>query len=177
MVALLSADNIWYNPSSQSQRAEAEARHRLLSDPHGDHLSLLAVWRSYAAHRSGEFGTQGGSAQGSIEDWCRENFINSRSMKKAGDVRKQLQTLCSRHKIQVQSCGDDLDQLRKCLAAGLFLHVALRGDSGQYATLAEHHIVYIHPTSVLKKHLASSKKPSHLVFSEVSALLCPFKRK
>eukprot|EP01043_Picozoa_sp_COSAG02_P020538 COSAG02_NODE_1017_length_15184_cov_3.911966_2_plen_176_part_00 len=174
MVALLSADNIWYNPSSQSQRAEAEARHRLLSDPHGDHLSLLAVWRSYTAYRSGELQLQSGSGRsGSIEDWCRENFINARSMKKAGEVRKQLQTLCNRHEVAITSCGDDLDCLRKCLAAGLFLHVALRGDTGQYATLAEHHIVYIHPTSVLKH---SARKPSHLVFSEVRAarrrLLC-----
>lgn len=169
MVALLSADNIWYKPSNQSQRAEAEARHRLLADPHGDHLSLLAVWRSYAAHRSGELKLQSAEGRpGTIEEWCRENFINARSLKKAGEVRNQLQTLCHRHEVAITSCGDDLDCLRKCLAAGLFLHVALRGDSGQYATLAEHHIVYIHPTSVLKH---SARKPSHLVFSEVRARL------
>ena len=162
IVALLSADNVWYNPSSQSQRPEAEARHRLLSDPHGDHLSLLSVWRAYAAHRSGESGIKAGS--GSIESWCRENFINARSMKKAAEVRTQLQNLCNRHKVESRSCGDELDALRKCLAAGLFLNVAIRGDGAAYATLAEQHIVYIHPTSILKH---SQKKPSHLVYSEL----------
>ena len=162
VVALLSAENIFYTPSAQSERAEAEAAHRLLSDPHGDHLSLLAVWRAYAAFQNGE--GQGRVGSGGADAWCRRHFVNARSMKRAAEVRKQLQTLCARHGLETKSCGDELDALRKCLAAGLFLNVAVRSDKGQYATLAERHVVYIHPTSVLRR---SSKQPSHLVFSEL----------
>ena len=164
MVAMLSAENIF--TMSNVNRAEAEAAHKQFAHVCGDHLTLLQVWRMHENVRTGNRG------QGGVAAWCRTNSINDRSMKKAADVRKQLRLMCERKSIPLVSCGDELDSVRKCLAAGLFLNCAVRGDGGTYVTLMDHQEVSIHPSSVLKN---VAKKPSHLIFSEVRAsflILC-----
>lgn len=161
MVAMLSAENIY--ASTAANRAEADSRYRHFAHVHGDHLTLLAIWRAYDKVRNTGNGDRGG-----LTAWCRSNSINERSLKKACDVRKQLRMLCGRKNIPVQTCGDELDEVRKCLAAGLFLNCASRGEGGTYVTLMDHQEVNIHPSSVLK---SAKKKPSHLIYSEVRPLL------
>ena len=157
LVAMLSAENI-FTPNSSSN-TEHESRYRHFAHINGDHLTLLEVWRAYEAVRAGTTTQSGGVAA-----WCRTNSINEWSMKKAADVRKQLVMLCERKGVSLTSCGDELDAVRKCLTAGLFLNCASRSDGGEYVTLMDRQTVSIHPSSVLKQ---ASKKPSHLVYSEV----------
>jgi HrpA-like RNA helicase len=156
IVAMLSVENIY--ASGTSSRTEAEARRRHFAHAFGDHLTLLEVWRAYDSVRTGIATHSGG-----LDSWCRNNSVNERSMKKVSDVVRQLRLLCNRKNIPLQSCGDNLDEVRKCLTSGLFLNCAVRGD-GAYVTLMDHQPVNIHPSSVLKQ---TSKKPSHLIFSEV----------
>ena len=51
--------------------------------PGGDHMTLLHVWNSWAETN---FSTQ----------WCFENFIQIRSMRRARDIREQIEALMER---------------------------------------------------------------------------------
>ena len=45
--------------------------------------------------------------------WCFENFIQHRSMRRARDVRDQLQGLMERVEMEIVSCGMDSVVIRK----------------------------------------------------------------
>ncbi|KAL9270349.1 putative pre-mRNA-splicing factor ATP-dependent RNA helicase DEAH5, partial [Drosera capensis] len=59
------------------KEAQADQKKAKFSQPEGDHLTLLAV---YEAWKDKKFSAP----------WCFENFLQSRSLKRAQDVRKQL---------------------------------------------------------------------------------------
>jgi len=48
--------------------------------------------------------------------WCYENFIQFRSMKRARDVRDQLEGLMERIEVEVVSCQGDAMIIRKVSA-------------------------------------------------------------
>lgn len=135
IVAMLTAQNIFYRP--KDRQAQADARKARFFHADGDHLTLLTVWQSWAQHK---FATQ----------WCFENFIQSRSMKRAQDVRRQLIGIMDRYKQKLKSCGKDWDKVRLALCAGFFTHVARKDphDNG-YRTLVDNQQVFMHPSSAL----------------------------
>ena len=45
--------------------------------------------------------------------WCYENFIQHRSMKRARDIREQVEGLCERVEIEVTSCNNESINIRK----------------------------------------------------------------
>ncbi len=56
--------------------------------------------------------------------WCFENFIQFRSMKRARDVRDQLEGLMDRIEVELSSCSDDSVPIRKVISLfPLTLHV------------------------------------------------------
>nr|XP_054770806.1 ATP-dependent RNA helicase DHX33-like [Lytechinus pictus] len=115
----------------------------------GDHVTLLSIFRAYKAVKN-------------KKEWCKVNFINHRNVKHAIDVRKQLRELCVRANLQLQSCGHDFTQIRKCLTQGLFMNSAELQCDGSYLTLDRKQTVAIHPSSCLFQC-----KPSYLLYSEL----------
>eukprot|EP00111_Clytia_hemisphaerica_P022039 TCONS_00064784-protein len=95
--------------------------------------------------------------------WCRENFIDGKTMKTVRQIRNQLKELC--HKLEIPLTSSKQDQyksLRKSLCSGLFFNSAERQSDGTYVTLMQKTIVHIHPSSVLFR-----EKPSFVVFNEL----------
>jgi ATP-dependent RNA helicase DHX8/PRP22 len=135
IVAMLTAQNIFYRP--KDRQAQADARKARFFHADGDHLTLLTVWQSWEQHK---FASQ----------WCYENFIQSRSMKRAQDVRRQLIGIMDRYKQKIRSCGKDWDKVRLALCAGFFTHVARKDphDNG-YRTMVDNQQVFLHPSSAL----------------------------
>ena len=78
VVAMLSAQNIFYRP--REKQAAADQKKAKFFQPEGDHLTLLTVYESWKANN---FSTP----------WCFENFVQNRSLRRAQDVRKQLLTI------------------------------------------------------------------------------------
>lgn len=75
VVAMLSAESIFYTPANAREDA-TRARSHLIST-NGDHITYLLVYNEWIKHkRSGE--------------WCKQTFVNSKSMQRVYDVRKQL---------------------------------------------------------------------------------------
>ncbi|KAG9345245.1 hypothetical protein JZ751_009791 [Albula glossodonta] len=134
IAAMLSVNNsIFYRPKDKVVHAD-NARMNFVV-PGGDHIVLLNVYSQWV--ESG-YSTQ----------WCYENFIQFRSMKRARDVREQLEGLMDR--IEVEA-----------VTAGYFYHTA-RLSKGGYKTVKHQQTVYVHPNSSLFE-----EQPRWLIYHEL----------
>ncbi|ERL87941.1 hypothetical protein D910_05329 [Dendroctonus ponderosae] len=155
VVALMSSDSILLNPPSKKEQVQ-EAREKFRS-PYGDHLTLLNIYRAYENLK-----------KDTEKNWCQEHFLNTRNLLYVKEVRTQLTEICKSNGQKRSSCGGHLDQLRKCLLAGLFMNFAeIHGDTTlrrekQYLTLDKGQAALIHPSSVLY-----GIQPAYLLFTEV----------
>eukprot|EP00842_Homolaphlyctis_polyrhiza_P002179 jgi/Hompol1/2962/HPOL_003083-RA len=152
IVAMLSIGNsVFYRPKDKAVHAD-QARKNFYR-PGGDHLTLLAVWNAWV------------ETNYSIQ-WCYENFIQHRSMKRARDVRDQLVGLMERTEVAILSNPDPANTLpiRKAITAGFFYHTATLQRSGDsYRTIKHHQTVMIHPSS----SLVGLDKPKWIVYHEL----------
>jgi pre-mRNA-splicing factor ATP-dependent RNA helicase DHX16 len=138
IVSMLSVQNsLFYRPKEKAVQADA-ARIALIK-PFGDHLTLLNIWNQWIE-------------SGFSSQWCFENFIQQRSMKRAKDVRNQLIGLMERVGVALQASNDlnDFTDIRKSLTAGFFYNSAKLQSSGDcYRTIKTQQTVSIHPSSSL----------------------------
>jgi ATP-dependent RNA helicase DHX8/PRP22 len=82
IISMLQAQNIFYRP--REKQSQADQKKAKFFQIEGDHLTLLAVYEAWKAKNfSGP--------------WCFENFVQSRSLRRAQDVRKQLLTVMDRY--------------------------------------------------------------------------------
>jgi len=131
--AMLDVNNtVFYRPKDKAIHADT-ARVNFFKQG-GDHLTLLNVynqWKEtdYSMH------------------WCYENFIQHRSMKRARDIREQLQSLLERVDIEEVSNVNDNEAIRKCICSGFFYHTGKLQKSGNYRTIKHNQTVQIHPSS------------------------------
>ncbi|KAJ3098111.1 hypothetical protein HDU97_004295 [Phlyctochytrium planicorne] len=138
IIAMLTAGNaIFFKPKSEAVQAE-QARRNFFR-PGGDHISLLSVWNQYV------------ETNYSLT-WCRENYIQHRTMKKARDVREQLVGLMERTEVPLVANKDPANTvpIRKAITAGFFYNTARLNRSGDsYRTIKHNETVGIHPSSAL----------------------------
>lgn len=133
VVAMLSVENIFYRP--KEKQGLADQKKARFFQPEGDHLTLLAVYQGWKkAHFS--------------KPWCIENFVQSRSIQRAQDIRQQLASIMDRFRMPIESCGRHLKYVQMAIASGFFTHVAKRDPQEGYRTL-EGTPVYLHPGSAL----------------------------
>ncbi|CAH1397378.1 unnamed protein product [Nezara viridula] len=147
IVALLSGESVFVN--NIAKREEAAAAREKFSTSAGDHITLLKIFRAY-------------NSINTKHAWCYENFFNSRNLDYAKKVRKQLSDLCRRCDIQIKSCNQDFDKVRKCLISGFFMNMAELQRDKKYLTVGSKQLVHIHPTSVL-----SGSLPQVVLFTEL----------
>nr|CAB3480716.1 unnamed protein product [Digitaria exilis] len=72
-----------------------------------------------------------------------------RSMKRARDIRDQLEGLMERVEIEICSNASDLDAIKKAITSGFFHHSARLQRDGTYKTVKNPQTVHIHPSSGL----------------------------
>ncbi|KAH8400605.1 hypothetical protein KR222_008380 [Zaprionus bogoriensis] len=151
IAAMLSVNSaIFYRPKEKIIHADTARKN--FNHIHGDHLSLLQVYNQWAET---DYSTQ----------WCYENFIQYRSMKRARDVREQLVGLMQRVEIEMVSCLPETINIRKALTAGYFYHVARLSKGGNYKTIKHNQTVMIHPNSSLFEELPRWVLYHELVFT------------
>ena len=156
--------SVFYRPKEKAVHADT-ARMNFARGGGGDHISLL---RCYTEWAETDFSTQ----------WCFENFVQVRSMRKARDIREQLEGLCERVEIDKSvSSPDDIDATLKAITAGFFYNTAKLGKSGDYQTIKQNRTVYIHPSSVLAKEAKEGENlPAWLVYFELAFTTKEFMR-
>ncbi|PRP76175.1 DEAH (Asp-Glu-Ala-His) box polypeptide 16-like [Planoprotostelium fungivorum] len=131
--SMLSVNNaIFYRPKDKAIHADNARRN--FFQPTGDHMTLLNIYNQW---RDTDYSTQ----------WCFENFIQHRSMRRARDVRDQLMSLLERVEVEPVSNGSEPIPILKCVTSGFFYNTGKlqRGDT--YRTIKNNQSVQIHPTS------------------------------
>ncbi|XP_052179682.1 pre-mRNA-splicing factor ATP-dependent RNA helicase DEAH1-like isoform X2 [Diospyros lotus] len=136
IASMLSIGNsIFYRPKDKQVHAD-NARLNFHTGNVGDHIALLKVYSSW---KETNYSTQ----------WCYENYIQVRSMKRARDIRDQLEGLLERVEIELTSNTNDLEAIKKSITAGFFPHSARLQKNGSYRTVKYPQTVHIHPSSGL----------------------------
>ncbi|CAJ0924802.1 unnamed protein product [Ranitomeya imitator] len=147
IAAMLSINNaIFYRPKDKLVHADTARTN--FTVPGGDHMVLLNVY------------TQWVETAHSLQ-WCYENFIQARSLRRARDVREQLEGLMARIEIELTSCEGDSVPIRKAITAGYFYHTARLTRSG-YKTVKKQQSVFIHPNSSLHE-----EQPRCIIYHEL----------
>jgi len=126
-----------------------------------DHLTLLEIYNQWV---DSDYSTQ----------WCRDNFLQYKSLVRARNVRDQLERLCDRVEIMVNSKTRSNDQksikdlgsnIEKAIASGFFPNAARLSKTGDnYRSLKKNQTVYVHPSSVLYKN---KPPPKLLIYHEL----------
>ncbi|GBP12389.1 Pre-mRNA-splicing factor ATP-dependent RNA helicase DHX16 [Eumeta japonica] len=151
IAAMLSVNSsVFYRPKDKIIHADTARKN--FFHPSGDHLTLMNVYNQWA------------DTDHSVQ-WCYENFIQYRSMKRARDVREQLMGLMERVEIEMVSSIHEDVNIRKAITAGYFYHIAKFSKGGHYKTAKHNQTVMIHPNSALFEELPRWVLYHELVFT------------
>ncbi|KAG6813168.1 hypothetical protein H0H92_013575 [Tricholoma furcatifolium] len=154
IISVLSASSKLFVDITEQRETAAEARQKF-RHPSGDHLTILSAVRAYEEHAS-----EGKSAR---REWCRQHFLNERTLIEAADIKNQLKQTCTRLGIDWKvSCGDKEDSVVRSLAYGLAQNSAFLQPDGSYKQTMGYSVVKIHPSSVL-----CEKKVPAIIFDEL----------
>jgi pre-mRNA-splicing factor ATP-dependent RNA helicase DHX16 len=149
--------SIFYRPKDKAVHAD-NAHKAFHMGNVGDHVALLNVFNSWAETNY--------SSQ-----WCFENFVQVKSMKRARDIRDQILGLMERCEIELRSNIGDLDGIRKAITSGFFYHTASLQKNGAYKTVKAPQTVHIHPSSGLFEAM-----PRWVVYHELALTTKPLMR-
>lgn len=151
---------IFFRP--KDKRLHADSAHaRFTIKDGGDHLTLLNIFNQWA---DSDFSPL----------WCKENFLQYRSLVRARDVRDQLVKLCDRIEVTVSSIGaSEIPIIARAVTAGFFPNCArLQKGGDSYRTVKSGLTVSMHPSSVLAEKRRGQeqnqvKPPRWILFNEI----------
>lgn len=146
IIAVLGESNsLFYRPKDKREQADS-ARQKFVS-PFGDHLMLLDIYLQW-------------QDSGYSSQWCQDHFIQYKTLKRARQVRQQLERQCRKVGIEkLDGLGMERDDIAamivKALVLGFFPQLARLSRLGDsYQRLKQNVPVYMHPLLCL-----SSTKP------------------
>lgn len=132
---MLGVDNaVFYRPKDKGIHADNARKN--FHKAGGDHMTLLNVYKQWMD-------------TGYSLNWCMENYLQNRSLKRARDIREQLVDMIEKVEVELTSDPNNIDGIRKSVLSGFFYHTARLRKDGSYVTVKHPHTVEIHPTSTL----------------------------
>ncbi|KAK3170909.1 hypothetical protein OEA41_002993 [Lepraria neglecta] len=149
---------VWFHHDGE-KKATDTARRKFAAEE-GDHLTLLNVYQTFV--------TKG------MKDskWCRDNFLNFKSMTRAVSIRAQLKRYLERFGINVdetlaanrrpEDSSNKGEQIRKCLTTGYFAHVARMQPDGTFKSVNGGVTLHAHPSSLM-----FNRKADWVIFHEI----------
>ncbi|EIW71616.1 hypothetical protein TREMEDRAFT_67867 [Tremella mesenterica DSM 1558] len=149
IVSMLSVPSVFYRPAQRAEESDA-AREKFFV-PESDHLTLLHVYTQWKSN-------------GYSDRWCMKHFLHPKLMRKAREVRGQLEDIMKTQKMEVVSCGTDWDVVRKCITAGYFHQAARVKGIGEYMNVRTGLPCVLHPTSAL---YGLGYMPDYVVYHEL----------
>ena len=136
---------VWFHHDGE-KKATDTARRKFAAEE-GDHLTLLNVYQTFV--------TKGRKDS----KWCRDNFLNFKSMTRAVSIRAQLKRYLERFGINVdetlaanrrpEDWSNKGEQIRKCLTTGYFAHAARMQPDGTFKTVNGGVTLHAHPSSLM----------------------------
>ncbi|KAF2234599.1 ATP dependent RNA helicase, partial [Viridothelium virens] len=146
----------------EGEKKGVEGARRRFAVEEGDHLTLLNVYQGFVTKGRKE------------TKWCRENYLNYKSMVRAVSIRSQLKRYLERFGMNVDESlrGEELllrvrgpdkaEQVRRCLTAGYFAHAARMQPDGSFKTVNGGTVLHAHPSSLM-----FNRKADWIIFHEV----------
>ena len=157
LVAMMSVPQCFMRPKDEA--AEADAARAQFVNEDGDHMTFLAAFQAYSQVKEAR-------GDGEAQKWCRENYLNPRTMKSAESVRQQLERINVRlgiptvSTVTVKMPGYSAS-VRKALLSGYFLQVAHSiPNKNIYLPVNGKSQVGMHPSTVIMN------KPEWVVYNE-----------
>ena len=146
VISVISSGN--WRIRDRKNRVLADSMQKQFIDKEG--CDLLTVANVFAAFEESQ----------EKQRFCKENFLNFRTLKSAENVKKQLLRIAER----VSSQGFYMDigsrhsdpeihaiNLKKSFLEGFYQNVVHLQKNGKYQVLKENHLVMVHPSSALKQ--------------------------
>ncbi|XP_048748658.2 pre-mRNA-splicing factor ATP-dependent RNA helicase PRP16-like isoform X1 [Ostrea edulis] len=149
IVSMLSVPAIFYRPKGREEDSD-NAREKF-QVPESDHLTFLNVYQQWK--RNGYSAT-----------WCGEHFIHIKAMRKVREVRQQLKEIMDQQKMELVSCGNEWDVIRKCICSAYFHQAARLKGIGEYVNVRTGMPCHLHPTSSL---YGMGYNPDYIVYHEL----------
>ncbi|KAK3937166.1 P-loop containing nucleoside triphosphate hydrolase protein [Diplogelasinospora grovesii] len=145
---ITAGDDIFLHIQSEEVREEAEAYRSELFRREGDLLTYLTTMQRYAAENADRI------------KWCSLRKINTRNMKQALNIRKQLRGLCVKLGMMEQppppdpqpfspTSPEQATAILKCFLTGFCVRTAILAPDSSYQTSQGRNVIAIHPSSVL----------------------------
>lgn len=134
IVSMLSVPSVFFRPKERQEESDAAREKFYVAE--SDHLTLLHV---YSLWRTNGF----------KDSWCVSHFLHPKVMRKAREVRAQLEDIMKSQKLNIVSSGNDWDIVRKCITSGYFHQAARVKGIGEYMHCRTGMPMNLHPTSAL----------------------------
>jgi ATP-dependent RNA helicase DDX35 len=135
-----------------------ESARRKFAVEEGDHLTMLNLYQAFVTKGKKE------------ARWCRDNYVNFKSMSRAVSIRNQLKRYLERFGINVdeslsqqQPAGgmDKSESICRCLTTGYFAHAAKMQPDGTFKSV-NGTTFHAHPTSLM-----FNRKAEWVIFHEI----------
>lgn len=157
---LTAGEDIFHQLRSEEEREQVEEYRKEVYRREGDLLTYLTTIQQYTAENTDR------------TEWCKRRKINSRVMRQALNIRRQLRGLCIKEKMLSEvpepdpqpfspMSPDRAELLLKCFLKGFSVRTAILAPDASYVTTQGKHVVAIHPSSVLH-----SQKKEAIMFLE-----------
>ncbi|KAK2787013.1 hypothetical protein FQN52_007455 [Onygenales sp. PD_12] len=145
--------SIWFEHNGEKKATETNRRKFAVEE--GDHLTYLNVYQGFVTKGKKD------------SKWCRDNYLNYRSMLKAVSIRAQLKRYVERFGIQVDESLADTrpapsEQIQRCLTTGYFAHAAKMQPDGSFKTISGGITLHAHPSSLM-----FNRKADWVIFHEI----------
>ncbi|KAJ3102519.1 DEAH-box RNA helicase prp16, partial [Phlyctochytrium planicorne] len=147
IVSMLSVPSVFYRPKERAEESDAAREKFMVSE--SDHLTLLHVYTQWKVNG---------------DDWCIQHFLHSKSLKKAREVRMQLEDIMKKQEVPDVSSGHDWDVVRKCICSAFFYQAARLKGIGEYVNMRTGMPCHLHPTSSLH---GRGFTPDYIVYHEL----------
>jgi pre-mRNA-splicing factor ATP-dependent RNA helicase DHX38/PRP16 len=69
------------------------------------------------------------------DDWCMKHFLHPKLLRKAREVRAQLEDIMTTQKMEIVSAGTDYDVVRKAITSGYFHQAARVKGIGEFVNI------------------------------------------
>ncbi|KAH8155842.1 uncharacterized protein LAJ45_00854 [Morchella importuna] len=153
IAAMTSVQNVFI--SHEGEKKPAESAKRRFAVEEGDHLTLLNVYQAFT--------TKGGQKS----SWCRDHYLNFKSLSRAVSIRAQLKKYLERFTVDVErersrSQTATGESIRRCLTTGYFAHAARMQPDGSFRNISGDTVLWAHPSSVM-----FNRKADWVIFHEV----------
>ena len=149
IVSMLSVPSVFFRPKDRAEESDA-ARERFFV-PESDHLTLYNVYNQWKQHQY-------------RGDWCNDNFLHVKGLRKAREVRSQLLDILKTLKIPLTSCWPDSDIVRKAICSAYFHNAARLKGVGEYVNCRNGMPCHLHPSSAL---YGMGCTPEYVVYHEL----------